>query len=94
MRLCSLAAAYWSQLDAHYFNIENARGKRGLLHQPPARFVGLTYAWAIERVAPEKVEDWEFELVDLLPWQDSQSEAATEIESDSFFAMMATGGGG
>jgi hypothetical protein len=41
-------------------------------------------------IDPEKLEDWEFELHDLLPWQDSQSEAATQIESDSFFAMMAT----
>lgn len=57
------------------------------------RYVALTYAWAIERVDPEKIEDWEFDLVDLLPWQDAQSEAATQIESDSFFAMMATNGG-
>lgn len=57
------------------------------------RYVGLIYSWAIERVPPDGLEDWEFDLVDLLPWQDSQSEAATEIESQSFFAMMATNGG-
>lgn len=62
------------------------------MYQPPARFVALVYAWAIERVDPEKLDDWEFELVDLLPWQDSSSEAAVQMESDSFFAAMATNG--
>jgi hypothetical protein len=52
----------------------------------------LVYAWAIERVDPEKLDDWEQELVDLLPWQDSQSEAAAEIESESFMSMQAKGG--
>lgn len=48
----------------------------------------LVYAWAVERVPPEKLEEWEAELVDLLPWQDSASEAAVQMESDSFFNMM------
>lgn len=54
--------------------------------------VGLVYAWAIERVAHDKLEDWKADLYDLLPWQDSQSEAATDIESESFFAMQGKGG--
>lgn len=62
------------------------------MRQPPWRIASLTYAWAIERVDPEKLEDWEMELVDLLPWQDSHSEAAIQIESDSFFAMQARKG--
>lgn len=59
------------------------------MHQPMWRFVSLTYAWAVELIDPEKLEDWEMELVDLLPWQDSSSEAATQIESDSFMRAMA-----
>lgn len=62
------------------------------MRQPMWRFVSLTYAWAIELVPPDQLKDWEFELVDLLPWQDSQSEAAIQLESDSFFAAMATNG--
>lgn len=33
------------------------------------------------------------DLHDLLPWQDSFSEAAATIESASFMAMQAKGGG-
>jgi hypothetical protein len=32
-------------------------------------------------------------LVELLPWQDSDSETATSLESESFFAMQAKGSG-
>lgn len=92
MRLCSLASHYWPQLDAAYYNIVDDRGRRGLLRQHPARFVSLVYAWAVERVDPEGLEDWEFGLVDLLPWQDSQSEAAAQMESDTFMANRGRGG--
>jgi hypothetical protein len=51
----------------------------------------MVYAWAIERVKPDELEDWINELEDLLPWQDTQSEAAANMESDSFMAMMAKG---
>lgn len=54
--------------------------------------MSLVYTWCIERVDPEKLDDWVAELDDLLPWQDVQSEAAEEIESSSFFAMQARGG--
>lgn len=85
MRLCSLAATFWPLIDASYYQIN-------LLRQPPARFLGLVYAWAIERVESDKRDEWEMELVDLLPWQSSASEAAIQMESESFFAMQGKGG--
>lgn len=63
-----------------------------LLRLRPHKFLGLVYAWAIERVDPDKLDDWLVELNDLLPWEDAQSEAAVELESASFFAMQAKGG--
>lgn len=51
----------------------------------------MVYAWAIERVEPDKFDEWLTELHDLLPWQDSTSEAAAEMESESFMDMMAKG---
>lgn len=53
----------------------------------------MVYSWAIERVEHDKLDDWKAELIELLPWQDSNSEAATDIESASFYAMQARGGG-
>jgi hypothetical protein len=84
VRLCALAAERWAELDAAYYQIT-------LLRQRPHRFLNLVYAWAIERVDPEKLDDWNQELVDLLPWQDSQSEAAASMESESFMNMQAKG---
>jgi hypothetical protein len=41
----------------------------------------------------DKIDEWLNEMVDLLPWQDVLSEAAVNLESDSFMAMSAKGGG-
>lgn len=51
-------------------------------------YLNLVYTWAIERVEHDKLDDWEAELVDLLPWQDADSLAAEELESASFFSMQ------
>lgn len=52
----------------------------------------MVYAWAIERVDPEALDEWLEELTELLPWQSSQSEAAAQMESESFMTMMGKGG--
>ena len=51
------------------------------------------YAWAIERVAADKLEEWIADLHEMLPWQDIESETAINLESESFFAAQAKGGG-
>lgn len=73
-------------IEAHYYQIN-------LLKQSVRRFANLVYAWAIERVPRDKLDEFEAELHDLLPWQDVDSEAAVELESASFMAMQAKGGG-
>lgn len=80
-----IASERWDEIASAYYQINLAR-------QKPYRFAGLVYAWCIERVPHDKLDEWKAELVDLLPWQDAQSEAATELESASFFAMQANGG--
>ncbi len=85
VRLCTIAAERWGELAAAYYQIS-------LLRQKPHQFANLVYAWCIERVAYDKLDDWEADLVDLLPWQDAQSTAAEEIESASFMSMMGKGG--
>lgn len=52
----------------------------------------MVYAWAIERLPSDKVDDWTAELYDLLPWQDVDSEAAVNLESQSFMDMASKGG--
>lgn len=53
----------------------------------------MIYAWCLERIDPEHLDEWKTELVDLLPWQSVKSQAAVDLESESFFAMQNAGGG-
>jgi hypothetical protein len=86
VRLCLIAAERWAELDAAYYQIR-------LLRERPHRFANLVYSWCIERVEPDKLDDWLSELNELLPWQDADSAAAVDMESESFFAMQGKGGG-
>jgi len=85
VRLCQIAADRWAELDATYYQIN-------LLRQRPHRFANLVYAWLVERVEPDKLDDVLTQLADLLPWQDTNSEAAVNLESQSFFEMQGKGG--
>lgn len=81
VKLCILAADRWLELTAAYY-------QTNLLRERPWKFIALVYTWCVERVDSDKLDDWLSELNDLLPWQDSSSEAAAEAESESFMAMM------
>jgi hypothetical protein len=88
VRLCTIASERWAEIDAAYY-----QPGRTILREKPHRFAGMVYAWAIERVPHDDLDEWLFDLRDLLPWQDSTSEAAADLESQSFLAMQAKGGG-
>lgn len=51
-------------------------------------YLNFIYAWCLPRVDPEELDQWITDLDDLLPWQDSTTEAAANIESQSFMNMM------
>lgn len=86
VRLCALAADKFKELSAAYYQIDN------LLALPLWKFMSLVYSWCIERVPPDDLEKWLADLDDLLPWEDTDSAAAEDIESASFMNMMAKGG--
>lgn len=86
--LCALAAERWAEIDAAYH-----ASPMPLLRRPLHQFLNLVYAWAIERVPSDDLEQWKMDLVELLPWQDTNSEAAAALESESFLAMQRLGGG-
>jgi hypothetical protein len=81
VRLCQLAADRWPEIVSTYY-------LTNLLREPLWKFVSLVYAWCIERVDPDKLDEWIYDLNDLLEWQDADSAAAEELESASFMAMM------
>jgi hypothetical protein len=81
VRLCQIAADRWPEIVATYYQTT-------LLREPLWKFIALVYSWCIERVDPEKLDEWLVDLNDLLEWQSADSEAAEELESQSFFAMQ------
>lgn len=81
VRLCTLASERWPEIDAAYYQIR-------LIREKPHRFLNMVYAWCIERVESDKLDEWIADLHELLPWQDADGESAAEIESDSFMSMM------
>lgn len=85
MRLYTILSDYYAQIEAHYYTVD-------LLRVPKRKLLNMVYAWVIERVPHDKLDEWHRDLADLLPWQSGESEAAIEAESDSFFAMMNKGG--
>jgi len=87
VRLCWVLGERWPEIDAAYYQIR-------LLRERPHRLANLVYTWCVERIGDqEALDEWKQELVDLLPWQDAQSEAAAESESESFMDMQAKGAG-
>lgn len=88
VRLCGVLAERWDQISAAYYHPGYS-----LLDERPHMLLNLVYAWCIERIPPDKLDEWISDLHDLLPWQDSTSSAAEELESASFMNMMAKGQG-
>lgn len=88
MHLCQIAGDRWPQIDAAYYN-----SPVPLLRMKPHRFLNMVYSWCIERVKSDELDAWIEGLHELLPWQDTNSEAAINLESQSFMAAMAKGGG-
>ena len=52
----------------------------------------MVYAWAIERVPYDKLDEWITDLDELLEWQDGDSAASEASESESFFNIQGKGG--
>ena len=84
VRLAAVASSVWPQLEAHYYQID-------LLKLRGAKLLNLVYVWYLQTIPSDKIQEVLTELDDLLPWEDSTSAAAEEIESASFMAMMAKG---
>jgi hypothetical protein len=87
VRLCYIAAERWAEIATSYY-----RPGHSLLRERPHQLLNLVYSWCIERVDPDKLDEWLIELHELLEWQDADSETAINLESESFFAMQSRGG--
>jgi hypothetical protein len=85
VRLCQIAADRWPLLRTAYPSVN-------LLRLSGHDFLNFVYAYSIERLPSDKMEEWLLEMDELLDWQDTDSEAAIEAESASFMSMVGKGG--
>lgn len=83
LRLYAVAAERWAEVDAAYYMVD-------LIRVAPHRFLNFVYAWCVERIDPEKREDWERMLEAPLPGMEKAkpTEVMIEAEGASFMALM------
>jgi len=85
LRLYFIASEHWPLIDAAYPSVD-------LIRFPAHRFLNFVYAWATERVPPDKLEEWLHMLNQPLPGRERQKPTEDELqaEGESFMAAMAT----
>lgn len=84
LRLYAIAAERWAEIDSCYASID-------LIAYPPHRFMNLIYGWCVERVQPEKREEWEMMLETPLPGLEKAEPTPFQAEDEAadFMATMA-----
>lgn len=88
LRLYAIAEERWAEVEAHYIQID-------LLGIGPRRFLNCVYAWCVQRLDPERREEWEMNLT--APLQqvggtqpvERVTEKVAEVEGAAFMAAMA-----
>lgn len=80
VRLAYIAAERWAELDASYISVN-------LLRLPTHRFFNAVFAWCVERIDPEKREEWEMQLNEPF-YNDTPTQAQLEREAEGFMALM------
>lgn len=82
LRLYVIAEQRWAEIEIAYITSD-------LLRFPPAKFLNAVYVWCLERIEPEKLEQWLFQLSAPLPGEeDKVSETTQEVEGDAFMNAM------
>lgn len=57
----------------------------------PQKFLNVIYRWALQRIDPEKREQWEFDLDAPLPWEKADrapTQEQLEREGQDFLNFM------
>jgi hypothetical protein len=82
LRLYSIAEDHWPSLCARYYLID-------LIMLPPHRFLTLVLGWLKEVVAPDRWDQFVYELSAPIPGMKA-TENVIEMEGDTFMSAMTT----
>lgn len=84
LRLYLIAAQRWPEVDAAYASVD-------LIRFPPHRFLNCVQKWCLDRVEPDKQEEWWYQMNLPLPGREKKaSPAQIEDEGEGFMSLMAT----
>lgn len=83
IRLYSLVSYRWRAFDGWCI-----QHRIDPLELSPRRFCNLIYFWCIERVQPDKLEEFEMMLTQPLPGRERRSEQLAEEDGQMFMALM------
>ena len=82
LRLYAIAEERWAEIDAAYASVN-------LIRFPAHRFLNCVYAWCIERIEPDKLDDWKFQLEAPIPGHEAAATDMTrETEGVAFMDFM------
>jgi len=89
LRLYAIAEQRWAEVEASYATVD-------LFHVGPRKFLNLIFAWCVQRIDPDKREEWEVDLESPLPGREKAkpSERTIEREGADFMAAMMQHQGG
>lgn len=84
LRLYAIAGERWSEISAAYITID-------LLRARPDLYLNCVFTWCLERIDPEKREEWIAMLEAPLPGDEKMAPTPETIEEEgaSFMAFMA-----
>lgn len=87
VRLLELAAAYWSEIDAHYYQID-------LLDLPIYRQFNLIHTWFWDRVKQDEEKSVMFEnmLKEPMEWEKRSKTVSARVADDEIALMRAAAG--
>jgi hypothetical protein len=84
LRLYFIASEHWAVIDGENPGID-------LIKLPAYRFLNFIYAWSLNRIEPDRREEWIHMLNAPLSGSESEpSEYEVEAEGDMFMAAMGT----
>lgn len=83
LRLYAIAEDRWAEIDATYYQAD-------ILRFRPDRFLNCVYTWCLDRIDPEKREEWDAMLESPLDPKAKAKPTDSQVESEgaAFMALM------
>lgn len=76
------AVRLYTILEIHWSSIDGANPTLDLLSLHPQKLLNIVRWWGLERIEPDKREQWEFDLDSPLPWETDREPSPEQLERE------------